>query len=42
MNLSLTFKMDAIVTMVDLASVMTQISQSMEAKKQIATMCFLI
>lgn len=36
MNLSLTFKMDAIVTMVDLANVMTQISQSMEAKKQIA------
>ena len=36
MNLSLTFKMDAIVTMVDLANVVTQISQSMEAKKQIA------
>jgi G3E family GTPase len=36
MNLSLTFKMDAIVTMVDLANVTTQISQSMEAKKQIA------
>jgi G3E family GTPase len=36
MNLSLTFKMDAIVTMVDLANVMTQISQSIEAKKQIA------
>lgn len=36
MNLSLTFQMDAIVTMVDLRNVLTQISNSIEAKKQIA------
>ena len=36
MNLCLTFQMDAIVTMVDLGNVMTQISHSEEAKKQIA------
>ena len=34
--LCLTFQMDAIVTMVDLGNVMTQISHSEEAKKQIA------
>lgn len=36
MNLCLTFQMDAIVTMVDLGNVITQISHSEEAKKQIA------
>ena len=36
MNLSLTFQMDAIVTMVDLGNVLIQISNSIEAKKQIA------
>ncbi|NBT34737.1 MAG: GTP-binding protein [Betaproteobacteria bacterium] len=36
MNLSLTFRMDAIVTMVDLKHVATQLQQSPEAEKQIA------
>jgi len=36
MNLSLTFQLDAIVTMVDLRNVLIQISNSIEAKKQIA------
>lgn len=36
MNLSLTFRMDAIVTMVDLKHVLHQLNNSPEAKKQIA------
>lgn len=36
MNLSLTFRMDAIVTMVDLKHVLRQLNNSPEAKKQIA------